>query len=165
MLPCILEGVPSRDIAETLQQSAADTLTSRCGLRGLASPHNGAAPSHLLTRTLLGHAKWPQLGGQAANPHSMGGGNLQQQGNSNPCLGVGLVNGGVVLQSKGRDTSTGSGSASEQLCLCSGLQRYIQSYLFFPSLPAAGNCCSSLLSNVLLLKEHSICESRSDMWN
>lgn len=144
MLPCILEGVPSQDMAETLQQSAADTLISRCGLRGLAHPHNGAASSHVLRRT---DAKWPQLGVQAANPPPMG------KGNSNPFLGGGLCNEGSVLQSKGRDASTGSGSgsgsASERLCLCSGLQRYIQSHVFFPSLPAAGNCCSSLLYNVL----------------
>ena len=140
MLPCIYEGEPSQD-PETLQQSAVDTLLSRCGQKVIPLPPNGA------TIPLL---PGPQ------GPLTCGPFPIERQppkGRGTFCLGRGSVKDNSAFQSKGnfaaqfKDASavrfnvsgpssgSVSGSGSERLCFCSDLQRYIQSHVLFPSLP------------------------------
>ena len=147
MLPCIYEGVPSQD-SETLQQSAVDTLISRCRQRGIPFSDNGAASPRLTD------AKWPQTGLLACGPFPTDFLQLKSDLKGNSCLGEGSVKGNSSFQF--RDMSTGSGSvsassASDRTCFCSDLQRYIQSHVFFPSLPSSGNTHAALASHTLPL--------------
>lgn len=146
MLPCIYEGVPSQDL-ETLQQSAVDTLISRCGQKAIPLPHNGPALAQL-----------PDAQGLlACSPFPIE--SQQPKGKGTFCLGKGSFRAGSACQCMGKSATqfkdasafclTGrapisrSGSlsvlASERLCFCSDLQHYIQSHVLFPSLPASGN--------------------------
>ena len=138
MLPCIHEGVPSQE-SENLQQSAIDTLISRCGQKAVPLPHNGAAFSPL-----------PDAKGALANASSPI--ESQQLKGKGP-FRLGTIKDNSAFQSNFPDQSKtasafrfnsrapidGSGSVSaspsERLCFCSDLQHYIQSHVLFPSLP------------------------------
>ena len=147
ILPCIYEGVPSQD-PETLQQSAVDTLISRCGQKAVLLPHNGAAFSPL-----------PDAQGPVASA-SFPIERQQPKGKGTSCLGrcsfkdnsAFQPNGDFPAQIKNASAfcsdsraphNSGSASAlgSDRLCFCSDLQRYIQSHVLFPCvpLPVSGN--------------------------
>ena len=164
MLPCIYEGVPSQD-SETLQQSAVNTLISRCGQKAIPLPHNGAAFSPLPdAQGLLACGLFP-----IEKQEPKGKVPIERQhpkGKGTFCLARGSFKDDSAFQSKGKfatqskdasafqskgksavgcqgrapisDSRSVSISASDRLCFCSDLQRYIQSHVLFPSLPASG---------------------------
>ena len=147
ILPCIYEGVPSQD-PETLQQSAVDTLISRCGQKAVPLPHNGAAfPSLPDAPEALASASFPI---ERQQPKGKGTFRLGRCSFKDNCAFQ--PNGDFPSQFKNASAfcsdsqaphNSGSASAlgSDRLCFCSDLQRYIQSHVLFPCvpLPVSGN--------------------------
>ena len=141
MLPCIPEGVPSQD-TQTLEQSAVDTLLSRCEHRRI--PKNGVTSTRSLDCSAV--AWTPEIKLPPAPESKLPPAPESQQN----CV-FGSAKGACVY-SQGPSAAfqpisrvpfqaplgSSSHTATEHSCFCSSLHRYLLSCEFPPRLSSAG---------------------------
>lgn len=132
VLPCIHEGVASQD-PETLQQTAVQTLLSRCGRKGITNNGGKSVRSRHCTDVPWHQLSLAPFSNQFQQPKGICS---SAKGTHSPAQGT------VDFQPQGRvaflTSAFSSCSASDHSCFCSELQRYIQFKQLSPHVPIAG---------------------------